>query len=155
VRKPEHRARRSAVRIEANDGAPSVPGRVGTKNIDRDVARDRNDIAAIADEKAATCVERNAPGTAAQDGPHPLAPQQRCGLQRDRFQSRAAGPGHHGDCERRHQSDDQHHRHELDERETRAPSALSDEMESEIALVLFERSHFLAENRRPPFRKMR
>src|SRR5258708_439081 len=65
VRKPDDGAGRRPVRIEANDCLPSRPHRVGAEQVDRDVARDRNLLALLADKEATLAVERNVPNTAA------------------------------------------------------------------------------------------
>src|SRR5215469_12521789 len=67
MRKPEHSARRRAVRIETDDSLPSRPDRVGAEQIHRNIAGDRNRVATLAHQNAAPAIERDVPLAAGKD----------------------------------------------------------------------------------------
>jgi hypothetical protein len=81
--------------VESDDGLPSRPLLVGSEYVEYDVARDGDDITAIADQRATSTIERNQTVTSRHHCAKPFASKQRGGFQRQGLQSRPPVPGIH------------------------------------------------------------
>jgi hypothetical protein len=103
--------------MKAHDGLPSRPSRINPKDIDGDIARDPDNVAAVADELPAPAVKRHAAIAACQNGAKTFTPEQRGRLKRDSLELGATGAARERDRKPRDHGDDQHHRHHFDERE--------------------------------------
>jgi hypothetical protein len=90
---------------------------VDPEDIDDNIARNCDNIATIADERAALSVERHYAIAAGQDCAETLASKKRCRFERNGLELGASGSRHHCHCKSAQEGDDQHHRHHFDERE--------------------------------------
>src|ERR1700744_371477 len=108
--------------MKTDDSLPSRPQRIDAKNVEGDVARQGDGVAAVANQDASLAVERHFAVSTGQNRAKAFAPEQRGGLQRHRLQTGAAGTRHHRYRKRSDQRDDEHHRHHLDEREAGSAS---------------------------------
>jgi hypothetical protein len=90
---------------------------VDPEDIDDDIARNCDNTATLADERAAFPVERHEAIAAGQDCAESLASEQRCRLERNGLELGASRSRHHRHGKSAQESDDQHHRHHFDERE--------------------------------------
>jgi hypothetical protein len=90
---------------------------VDPEDIDHDIARNCDSIAAVTNEQAAFSVERHEAIAAGQDCAETLASKQRCGFEGNGLELGASGPRHHCHGKSAQEGDDQHHRHHFDKRE--------------------------------------
>ena len=107
--------------MEAHHRLAPRPQGVDTENVEHDVARNRNDIAAIPDQNALLAIDRHLALSPRHDCAEPLAPKQRGGFERHRLQPAASRAGDRRDRKRRDQGNDKHHGHHLDQGKAGAP----------------------------------
>ena len=107
--------------MESHHRLAPRPQCVDTEDVEHDVARNRDNIAAIADENTLLPVDRHLALSPRHDGAKPLAPKQRGGFQRQRFEPAPSRARHGRDCKRRDQGNDEHDGDDLDEAETGPP----------------------------------
>ena len=105
--------------MKADDERATCLGFTHAQEIDRDVGWDRNDAAAITNEDAALAIDRDLALASGQNGAKAFAAKQRRRLHRHGLQLRSPGARHHNDGKRSEQGDDEHHRHDFDQREAR------------------------------------
>src|SRR4030081_2775928 len=117
TRESHDRSRGCPVRIETDDSRAALPQLVHAEDIDDDITGNRNVMAALAEKDTAPPVKRNAAFAPGQHRAETLATKQGGGFERQGFQPSAPRARHHRDRKRSNQGDDEHHRHDLDQRE--------------------------------------
>jgi hypothetical protein len=107
--------------MKAHDGLSPRPSLIDPQDIDGDITRDCDNVAAVADELPALAVKRHSTIAACQNGTKTFAPEQRGGLKRHGLELGAASAARERDRKPGDHGDDQHHRHDFDEREAAFP----------------------------------
>jgi hypothetical protein len=107
--------------MKAHHGLSPRPPLIDPDDVDDNILRDRDNAAAVADEHPAFAVKRHPTIAARQNGAKAFAPKQRGCLKRYGPELGAAGAARECDSEAGDQCDDQHHRHDFNERKAAFP----------------------------------